>query len=126
MIKIDLTKQERNEVYKKAKARIESRLSRFMCPALLASLVEMGFIEKYNSYLHNIDFNQTFPEFMKRKPRNFYDTLVNYWFHPDEVGKRIDILNSCIKETEETNKKWCNPWVLLKELGKKVVLVARL
>jgi len=106
---IELSKQQRNEVYKYAlslfidrymKGHLNGRgMCYFIYDAIRETLCLLSEQERdnLNPYNESINFNP-FPEILKHKPEQPYN---QYWFNQDEKGnqKRIKILQQAIEET---------------------------
>ncbi len=96
--------KQRLAIYKIALHRIQSNKDEFMCNAI-CNTYELQFLGEMPIDKYDIDILVMFPEFISQKPQNAVSEVV--WFTRKMRNEmnvktlRIDILNRCIKMTEQ-------------------------
>ena len=116
MGKLQLTKQERHEIYKKAKQMLLSGRGEFLCQVLYLSMRELMY---HQNFIKNCRFNYSIalslsPEIQKLKPASIIDPEDAWWDSKvaDLLGfkMRIWMIDTAIIQTKEINpEKVINP-----------------
>lgn len=84
------TKPERLIIYKKALRLLKNGQQHYICVAL-----DVVTECKPDTAYHEDVLEATFPEVYAMKPEP--TATLNYWFYADEANKRIDLMNTVIK-----------------------------
>lgn len=98
-----LTKQQRNEVYKRACEKMydamENDLCLFICPRCCESMFEL-----VNYHTNTDNVLRYLPELRRKRPNRLYDNCNMIWFHERDYFSRIEVLEACIRETNPKRK----------------------
>lgn len=94
------TEDQRRVIYKEALKRIKDGSEEFMCNAIIHVTEEIT--KKKLDHLQSCDIIKHFPEFIKQKPKESFESILWYFNGSDseKKAKRIKVLENAIRITK--------------------------